>query len=54
MPARVPLKMMSVIGDEISQEKLGTAQKNIAAAVEDLRGIVKKAGKDDAFVNTLL
>jgi len=47
-------KAFSVLKDDIAQEKLSSAQKNLKSAIDDLRDIAKKAGKDDAFVNALL
>jgi hypothetical protein len=47
-------RAFSVLKDDIAQEKLGSAQKNLKSAIDDLRDIAKKAGKDDAFVNALL
>ncbi len=47
-------KAAAILKDEFAQEKLGAAQKNLKSAIDDLRDIAKKAGKDDAFVNALL
>ena len=47
-------KAFAALKDDVAQEKLAAAQKNISAALDDLKGIAKKAGKDDAFVNALL
>lgn len=47
-------KAFAVLKDDIAQEKLSSAQKNLQSAIDDLRDIAKKAGKDDAFVNALL
>jgi len=47
-------KAFAVLKDEVAQEKLGAAQKNLKAAIDDLKDIAKKAGKDDTFVFALL
>ena len=47
-------EMLDVVKNKAYQKQLVMAQQNMEEALQDLRDIAKKAGKDDAFVNALL